>query len=375
MRISFQNLKKNINFFKSINFTKNFYSFPISRTFCSLNRLNMDKLKLEKLDEKDIQLALLKKKEESPKFNKEDHIVEFGPGFKWEEVVLKSEIPVVVDCYASWCSPCKKLMPILEKKLEEGKNFKLVKIDIDANGELAEMLSISSVPTIFLVYKGNVIDSFVGLPDSKKLEQFFESIGLIFGIGQDSKIILALLTGADEYMDKKIYDRAENMLNEAYSHQIWREKFGHVIKLGLALCAFNRSDYSIAEKICKELRSTKNYKDLIAADSVLSKKLALLEMKLTFKNNPELITKESDNLEKEIESNPKDLNIRYKLAVHFFDNAYYEQAIDTLLEIIAIDRNWNNKAANQFLIQIFNFLGSDNKLTTAGRAKLTKLLY
>lgn len=271
-----------------------------------------------------------------------------------------------------WCLPCKKLYPILEKKLEDLKNFKLVKINIDENGELAEMMSINSVPTVFLVYKGNVIDSFVGLPSAERLDTFFESINLITGLGQDENIIRALLTGADEYMNKKIYDRAENMLNEAFSHKKWRDKFGHIIKLGLALCAFNKNEYVEADRIVKDL---KNYKKLTSLDPILDKKLSLLELSLMFRNNPELIIQESENIMNEIENKPKDCLIRHKLAVHFFNNSEYENAIDTLLEIIQIDRNWNNKAAQQFLIHIFNFLGSDNKITVTGRSKLTKLLY
>lgn len=235
------------------------------------------------------------------------------------------------------------------------------------------MLSISSVPTVFLVYKGNVIDNFVGLPDPKKLESFFESITLIKSIGEDEKVIQAMLAGADEYMSKKIYDRAENMLNEAYSHQKWRNKYGHIIKLGLAICSFNRSDYKLTEKFLKDLKT--HHKSTISADSILNKKLSLLEMKIDMLNNPEKIDKKLDDISQEIENDPRDLNLRYQLAAHQFDNSQYEDAINSLLEIIQIDRNWKDKKAQKFLLQIFNFLGQDNKLTTTGRSKLTKILY
>jgi putative thioredoxin len=235
------------------------------------------------------------------------------------------------------------------------------------------MLNITSIPTVFLVYKGNVIDSFVGLPDSKKLDNFFESINLLRGISQNEKIIRALLTGVDEYMNKKVYDRAENMLNEAYSHEKWRDKYSHIIKLGLALCAYHRSDYKLSEKFLKDLKT--NYINKITADPILNKKLALLEIRLNLTNNPELLTKETENIHEEIEKNPTDLNLRYKFCLFLFENSEYEQAIGNLLEIIQIDRNWNNKSAQKLLVQIFNFLGADNKLTIEGRNKLMKILY
>jgi putative thioredoxin len=249
----------------------------------------------------------------------------------------------------------------------------LVKINIEENAELAEMLSISSVPAIFLVYKGNVVDSFVGLPDQKKLDNFFESVTLLRGIGEDEKVIQAVLVGADECMNKKIYDRAENMLNEAYSHKKWREKYSHIIKLGLALCAYNLNNHSLAEKLLKDIKT--HHKNQISADPILNKKLALLELKLQLLVNPELVEKKTEDFLQEIEKNPTDLDLRYKLAVHQFENSNYEAAIDTLLELIQIDRNWKDKAANKFLIQIFNFLGSQDKLTITGRNKLTKILY
>jgi putative thioredoxin len=66
---------------------------------------------------------------------------------------------------------------------------------------------------------------------------------------------------------------------------------------------------------------------------------------------------------------------RYQLAVYEFDNSEHEKAINTLLDMIAIDRNWQNKSAQEFLIYIFNFLGPNNPLTIEGRKKLTKILY
>ena len=58
-----------------------------------------------------------------------------------------------------------------------------------------------------------------------------------------------------------------------------------------------------------------------------------------------------------------------------FENSEYEEAIKTLLEIIQIDRNWNNKAANDLLKQIFGYLGSDNELTIQGRKNLANILF
>jgi thioredoxin-like negative regulator of GroEL len=124
-------------------------------------------------------------------------------------------------------------MPILVNKLKEMNNFKLVKINIDQHQELAEKLNISSIPAVFLFYKGNVVDTFIGFPDNDKLNKFFESVMLLSGLGTNENMIKSVIAGAAEWMKKKEYDRAESMLYEGLSHKNWGKKFGHIFKLGI----------------------------------------------------------------------------------------------------------------------------------------------
>ena len=87
---------------------------------------------------------------------------------------MEATVPVLVDCYAEWCAPCKKLLPVLKErvKAEEGK-LKLVKLNIDDLPKLSSGLNIRSVPSVFLIYKGNVVDMFKGVPEEKELDEFF----------------------------------------------------------------------------------------------------------------------------------------------------------------------------------------------------------
>jgi thioredoxin-like negative regulator of GroEL len=147
------------------------------------------------------------------------------------------------------------------------------------------MLNISSIPAVFLVYKGNMIDSFVGFPDTSILNQFFENIKLLRGIAFDEDVIRSLLSGADEWMNKKQYDRAESMLTEAASHKKWKEKYGYLIKLGLAICSFNKGEIDKSERYLKELKEF--YKTKLT-DPLFNKKIALLEIKILFHKNPDL---------------------------------------------------------------------------------------
>lgn len=78
----------------------------------------------------------------------------------FESEVLKSEVPVLVDFFAQWCGPCKMLMPIVE---EVAKDFKVCKIDIDENQELAVQYRVMSVPTLIVFKNGEVTAKNIGV--------------------------------------------------------------------------------------------------------------------------------------------------------------------------------------------------------------------
>ncbi|MCF7913466.1 MAG: thioredoxin [Candidatus Cloacimonetes bacterium] len=89
----------------------------------------------------------------------------------FEQEVLKSDIPVVIDLWAPWCGPCKALTPTLESVAAnyQGK-VKFVKINIDDNPSLASQYHIMSIPTLLFFKNGNVESQIVGLVDSSKIE-------------------------------------------------------------------------------------------------------------------------------------------------------------------------------------------------------------
>ena len=86
--------------------------------------------------------------------------------------IIKSDIPVLIDFSAEWCSPCKMMPPILKKVKDSlGEQVKILKIDVDKNQAIAEKLQIRNVPTISLYKSGNQLYRKAGVVPADQLIQ------------------------------------------------------------------------------------------------------------------------------------------------------------------------------------------------------------
>ena len=112
---------------------------------------------------------------EEPAVDYDNTMVEHDKGIvavtnsSFEQVVLRSEIPVLVDFWAAWCGPCQMVHPVLEQIASKYEGRALVaKVDVDASGnqQLADKYGVRGIPALFLIKDGEVVDEWVGYDDS-----------------------------------------------------------------------------------------------------------------------------------------------------------------------------------------------------------------
>ncbi len=91
----------------------------------------------------------------------------------FEEKVLNSEIPVLVDFWATWCMPCKMMSPVVDEAAAELSDKKFCKVNVDDSPELAVAYGIDSIPTLLVFKNGQVANSSVGVISKEKIAELF----------------------------------------------------------------------------------------------------------------------------------------------------------------------------------------------------------
>ena len=278
--------------------------------------------------------------------------------FAADVIEASQQTPVIVDFWAPWCGPCKQLAPILEKTVRDaGGKVALVKINIDENPEIAQQLRIQSIPAVFAFDKGQPVDGFMGAQPESQIKRFVER--LVGPMGPSP--LEQALEQAKNALDAGDFASASNIYG-----QILRQVPGEAAAIaGLVRCLVGAGDLQEARELVDGLddEALKNA-DVESAVSAL----ALAEQ-----------AGEADGdtaeLQARLAQDPSDHQTRFDLAMACHGAGRNEQAIDELIEIIRRDREWNDEAARQQLLKLFEALGHADPLTVAGRRKLSSILF
>lgn len=87
----------------------------------------------------------------------------------FKEEVMQADKKVLVDFFATWCSPCKMVAPVVEEIAKEHPEYKVCKIDVDEQPQLAAEFQVMSIPTLVVIENGQVVDKNVGYADKNRI--------------------------------------------------------------------------------------------------------------------------------------------------------------------------------------------------------------
>ncbi|XP_073831705.1 thioredoxin-like [Musca autumnalis] len=97
---------------------------------------------------------------------------------EFDQLVINSDHPVIVDFHAEWCEPCHVLTPLLQALTEKSKHVDLAIVDVELNRDLVETFDVKAVPAVLAFYNGVIVDKFIGLADEKRLEALMKKLKL-----------------------------------------------------------------------------------------------------------------------------------------------------------------------------------------------------
>ncbi|MGB8053242.1 MAG: tetratricopeptide repeat protein [Azonexus sp.] len=256
-------------------------------------------------------------------------------------------VPVVIDFWAPWCGPCQTLKPMLEKLAEEyAGRFLLAKVNSDENPELSQHFGVRSIPSVKVLYQGQLVDEFNGALPEGQVRAFLDRFALPDAGGNLREEAAALVAAGQ-------LDEALAKLSEAS-----REKPGDE---GIRLDAI---------EVLMQLGRNDEAGQLLAADYTQAADRAnALRARLALAAG----AADTAGLEAKLAANPEDHATRLELARAYAGQNRFREALDNALEVVVRDRFFDEGAGRKALLQIFEALAGSEQFDDLVREFRRKL--
>ena len=263
--------------------------------------------------------------------------------FEYEVVAYSQQTPVVVDFWAEWCGPCRMLGPILERLAKEANGaFRLAKVNVDENSNLARRYNIRSIPAVKAFRNGLVVAEFMGALPEPRVREFVRGIA---PSGSD-----LVIGKAQNLLQKKEWANAEkvfrDVLEEDPANSVAR--LGIIKSLLFQGCAAQAGEFLNDFPASKELAAAENLRPLVEVLKWI---------------------KENDGLSDD------PLEAAYLNALRLVARGNLPAAMDGILDILRQDKRYRNGEAHKIMLAIFEMLGEDNPLTREYRNELSMVLF
>nr|WP_242120750.1 tetratricopeptide repeat protein [Sphingomonas sp. JXJ CY 53] len=272
---------------------------------------------------------------------------------------------VVIDFWAEWCGPCKALTPILEKVTAAyaDKGVVLAKIDTDKNQFIASQFQIRSIPTVYAMFQGQLVADLTSARTESQLKQMLDQLLRQLpvqpgeGAGPDIEPLIAMgeeaLTEGDAARALSIFDQIADIAPDNALVAAGRVR---------ALMALGEHD------------AAQTALDTLSEDAAKLPGIEQVRAALALARDAQPVD-DLAGLKAEVEANPDDHDARFRLAGGQMAAGDRDGAAESLLKIVAADRSWNDDAARQQLLKLFEAVGLEDPWVLQQRRKLSAILF
>ncbi len=288
-----------------------------------------------------------------------DGLIKDGSEATFVEDVLEAsrEQPVIVYFSAAWCGPCKTFGPELERAVQSaGGKVRMVKIDTEANRQLAAQMRIQSIPAVFAFLDGRPVDGFVGAKTGSELAAFIRKLAADGDGGERDEYIRQ----AEELLERGAAVEAAQL----YSAILAEDPEDAACYAGMIRAYLALGDTAKAEGMLNSAPAS------IADAKEITAVAAAIELAARAAS-----AGPANDLRQRLQANGDDHQARLDLALALFADDDIEGAIDELLELFRRDREWNDGAAREQLFKIFDSQKPNHPAVLSGRRRLSSMIF
>lgn len=273
---------------------------------------------------------------------------------------------VILDFWAEWCGPCKQLAPMLEKVAATyaDQGVLLAKVNVDEEKMIAAQFRIQSIPTVYAVFQGQIVADLTQYRTEGQLTRVLDQLLKQLPIQGEAQAQAAelepLVAMGEEVLESGDADRAESVFRQIV--EMAPDHAGANAGLIRALTALGRLDDAegVAALLPDEARK----------DAAVTRALSALDIARNAVPVDDLA-----GLRAEVDAQPDDHAKRFELASALVATGDRDGAADALLAIIAADRDWNDGAARQQLLKLFEAIGLEDPWVATTRRRLSAVLF
>jgi putative thioredoxin len=274
--------------------------------------------------------------------------------FEKDVITASTLAPVLVDFWAPWCGPCKTLGPMLEKlEAEYAGKWRLVKVNVDENQELAAHFQVRSIPHVMAFADGQPVDQFVGVLPEGQLREFLDRL---------------VPQGADAARAEAQVALAEGRREDAYD----------ALKAALAYDpGYDDARLDLIELLLEDNRidEARNEVDLLSPKTTqgIDARFNAIKTRLDAVDAAADLPP-TDALEARVAAEPGDLEARFDLASALISRRKYADALEHLLVIVQRDRTFRDDIGRKTMLSVFDLAAHQPEVVAQWRRKLSAAL-